>query len=217
MSNYEYCLPFIEPDNINSILELGARDCLDSIWLSKTLNKPVIAFECNPESISVCKTNLSNKTLPIKLVDQAVYTYNGKVAFFPFDVNKHNNIGASSLFLHKESNIQYKIEVPCTRLDTFFENNRLDTPELLCMDIQGAEVLALESLGEKLKDIKYIATEVSYNTYYNNKSTFVDMYNILEKNGFSLVKYPFNYSYLYDMLSQKPIDVYEFDVVFERD
>ena len=49
-----------------------------------------------------CNVNLKNlpedKRNRITLVEKAIHTDNSKVKFYPFDVTKYNNIGASSIY-----------------------------------------------------------------------------------------------------------------------
>lgn len=58
MSNYSDFYDFIDKDQIQTIFELGSRDCLDAIDLSKYFNCLVYAFECNSDGIKLCKENL---------------------------------------------------------------------------------------------------------------------------------------------------------------
>lgn len=181
----------IDRQSIRTIVECGSRDCLDALAL-KTFYSPeqVFAFECNPESIVVCEANL----VPgITLVPKAVSNYTGVADFYAtdMDLSKDKNIGASSLLVHCELGtkeyIQKKIQVECIRLDEFMASENIDTIDLLCMDLQGAEPLALEGLGERIKDVRYIIAETSKRHFYQGDMLVNDFTNLLNKKGFMLV------------------------------
>jgi hypothetical protein len=59
--------------------------------------------------------------------------------------------------------------------------------DLLCMDIQGAEPLAIEGLGERVKDVTYIITEVADALFYDGEIPFTDFNNQLSELGFELL------------------------------
>jgi len=179
----------IDQKSINTIVECGSRDCLDAIAMNEFFVPDIIyAFECNPESIYVCKENISG-IKNIKLITKAVHRNNGKVPFFPtdMDASKDKNIGASSLLWHRDNEkeyIQKRIEVECLRLDTFMEKYNVPRIDLLCMDLQGAEFLAIEGLGTRSKDVHYIITEVSFQSYYLGDRSAKDISRMLEHRGF---------------------------------
>jgi len=187
--NYEYAFPYVE--DVTLIFELGARDCKDSVTLQRRFGCPVVAFECNPDGIKQCRETLAAAPeLPITLVEKAVHIYDGETSFFPFDPTKYDNIGASSLFHHKElSDVQKTVTVPCTRLDSFIGGAAV--PDLLCMDIQGGELNALKSLGPLIDRVKYVATECAIEGFYADSYTFKEIYEFMWDKGFELVYSPY--------------------------
>lgn len=176
----------IDPDNINYILELGSRDGIDAVYLSKYYLCQVDAFECNPECIEICLNNLRAYT-NINLVTKAVWDRNETISFY---VTTNGNIGASSCFEETgdypfEKYNPYQISVEAIRLDSYLKRS----PDLICMDLQGAELNALKGLGEFLKGVKYIITELEVKPLYKNQCLFDDVVEFLKKGGFELQKY----------------------------
>ena len=120
----------------------------------------------------------TQKKEKIILIEKAVSINNGKITFRPFDLSKYDNMGASSIFEIDFSNrskndgdynrgsVQTIIEVDGIRLDTYMEDEKISRIDLLCIDLQGYELLALKSLGEKIKNVKYIITECSIQSTY---------------------------------------------------
>lgn len=197
--NYNWCFPYINK-KINCIFELGARDCEDSIALYEHFNCPIIAFECNPDCIVECKKNLSNINYPIKLVEKAAHNENTIVKFRPFIPSKYDNIGASSLFEidfitnrqtsdadYGRKDVQDIIQVEAIRLDNYISETGQE-PDLICMDIQEAELIALKGLGEKIKNVKFIVFEASITNTYDGGCTFMDIHNFLTSNNFTFLK-----------------------------
>jgi len=116
----------------------------------------------------------------------AVTNIDGRVKFYPTDMRKSpdKNIGASSLFRHTRGLVQKEIEVEAVRLDTFMQLQNINHIDLLCMDLQGAEPLAIEGLGERIKDVAYIITEVCDKIFYEGEVPFQQFNDTLEKLGF---------------------------------
>jgi len=192
----------INKNDIKIIFELGSRDLLDAIKLSNYYNCTVYAFECNPDCLIECKKQilkLDNIKSNVILIDKAVSLVDGDVTFYPFDLTKYNNMGASSLlkidFSKRNVNDpdynrpcpQKEIKVKGIRLDTFIKQNNIENIDLLCMDLQGYELNALKSLGDNLYKVKYIITECSIQNTYVNGTTFKELNEYLNNYGFTYV------------------------------
>jgi FkbM family methyltransferase len=190
---------YFKRNEVSVILDIGSRDCQESIQLSERFpNARVFAFECNPNTLSICKSNIM-KYPNINLIDKAVNTYNGTCTFYPIDQKKtvttwkDGNPGASSLFKANgnydviEKYVQNEIQVPCTRVDTVCSENNLDHIDIIWMDLQGAELLALESLGSMIDKVKLIYTEVTFKPMYHGQCLFDDINNYLIKHDFVLL------------------------------
>jgi len=203
--SYHDFLHKIKKDKIKIIFELGSRDLIDSIQLLNYYNNNVniYAFECNPECLIECKKNFENLDAKNKekivLVEKAVSLDNGEITFYPFDLTKYDNMGSSSLLKidfstrnaddpdYNIENPQKEIKVDGTRLDTFIDSNNIQNIDLLCIDLQGYELNAIKSLGDKLHNVKCIITECSISSTYVNGASFVELYEYLKSYGFSYV------------------------------
>jgi len=182
----------INPERVRTIVECGSRDGLDTVELWKYYHpEKLYMFECNPESITLCKQNLQHNPF-ITLVEKAVYNLDGMVDFFPTDMERSvdKNIGASSLLWHRDNQnefFQRKTLVEAIRLDTFMRQVRLDRINLLCMDVQGVEIEVFEGLGDNLSTVQYIITEVVFEHYYTGDHLFSEVKQYLDKRGFDLL------------------------------
>jgi FkbM family methyltransferase len=178
------------------IFDVGSRDCKQSIeFYEKFPNAKIFAFECNPNTLPICRENIKNYTDRITLIEGAVCDYDGEITFYPIDQEKtvttwkDGNPGASSLFksngtYNVEKYIQNEIKTNCHRLDTVMNKYNIDKVDIMWMDLQGAELLALKSLGDKLKDLQILHTEVSYKPIYDGQVMFNELNNFMLTNNF---------------------------------
>lgn len=217
----------IDKNKVNIIFELGSRDLIDSIKLHEYFNCKVYAFECNPDCLNICKLNYNNLDEITKesiiLIESAISLDNGYVKFFSFDLDKYNNMGASSLLKidftkrnntdpdYNKPNPQKEIIVPSIRLDTYLINTNIENIDLLCIDLQGYELNALTSLGDNIKNVKYIITETCINSTYDNGSTFDELYDYLKKFNFI---YICSDEFKYDLPNNDLVGFSEFNALF---
>ena len=175
---------------IKTIVECGSRDCLDAKQLDRYyVPDRIYSFECNPESIGICKHNANGTQ--IQVIEKAVCDKDELVDFYPTDMQASNdkNIGASSLLWHRDQDqyIQKKIKVHGIRLDTFMEAENIDKIDLLCFDLQGAEYFAILGLGERIHDVHYIISEVAYKSFYHEDMLIQDFEVFLKLRGFKKI------------------------------
>lgn len=199
--SYFYFTNNIDKTKVKTIFELGSRDLIDAKKLINHYNNAICySFECNPDCLIKCKENKANfnedENNRIILVENAVSIDNKKVLFRPFDLSIYNNMGASSMLEidfsmrnksdpdYNKGKVQKEIEVNGIRIDTYMKNNNIKNIDLLCIDLQGYELQAIKSLGEKLKTVKYIITECSITSSYKNGTNFSELNNYLEQHGF---------------------------------
>ena len=189
---------FKSRDDVEVIFDIGSCHALESVEFSKRFtNARIFTFEANPVSYEVCLQNTKDYS-EITVVNQAVNDYDGFCKFYPMDKNKtittweDGNQGASSLYKangaydHIEKYVQYEIEIPCTRLDTFCRKNNINVIDIIWMDLQGAELKALQSLGSLLETVQIIHTELEINPMYEGQCVFNDVCKFLLDNQFDL-------------------------------
>ena len=228
MSYFDF-LGYIDRNHIKTLFELGSRDLIDAIKLSECFrDSDIYAFECNPDCLVECNKNYASLSddarKRIHLVEKAVSIDNGVVTFYPFDLQKYNNMGASSMLKivfstrnpnddpdYNIPNPQKEVNVVGTRLDTFMAETNINRVDMLCIDLQGYELNALKSLGDRLSSVKYIITECSIECTYTDGATFTELNEYLTAYGFRYVvsnKFGTNYP----NLALKHFS--EFDAVF---
>ncbi|MBF0330750.1 MAG: FkbM family methyltransferase [Candidatus Omnitrophica bacterium] len=189
----------IERAEVKLVFEVGSRDLKDAILLQKFFRARVFAFECNPDSLSLCRQNLA-KAENVVLIEKAVWNQDKKIQFFPVVASydddlpelQAKNIGSSSCFmsanLHYEKLKQCEIEVDAIRLDGFCHEYGIQSIDLLCMDLQGAEFEALQGLGDVLNRVRYIISEIETIPLYQGQKCLDDVSRYLSGFGFKLAE-----------------------------
>ena len=159
------------------IVEVGARDCLETVTFAKIYQDAhIYSFECDPLIIEVCKKNISPYS-NITLYQKAVSGHIGNLDFHVMPTDP----GSSSAFIHN-SIPQNVISVECTTLE-----NEFDQIDLLWMDAQGSELNILKATN--LKELKVIHTEIFFTHLYKNVPMYRDIKKYLNANGFYLYKF----------------------------
>lgn len=197
MQEFLDVIKFYNRGGIKTIFDVGSRDGAESVTFAEKFKEAsVYAFECNPKTIPILREKIS-KYPSITAIDRAVTNFDGITRFYPTNMQTvtswpDGNPGASSLFVANgnypaEKYVQDEITVTCTRLDTFCRLRGIDKIDILWMDLQGAELLALESLGNLIQNVKFINTEVTFKEMYTGQCLFEDLNSFLIKNKFKLV------------------------------
>jgi len=183
---------------INTIFEFGSRYGEDTLEFAKKYPNAIIySFECNQETLPICKQNIS-KVKNIILTEKAVSDEIGTVTFYSNDNVKtvttwaDGNQGASSLFKASgkypvEQYSQKEIIVECTTLNAFVTEHKIPSIDLLWMDIQGAELKALKGLGDKLDIVKVMNIEVEFMEIYSGQPLFDEIKEFLECRNFRFI------------------------------
>lgn len=181
------------------IFDIGSRDCMQSIEFYNAFpNSRIYAFECNPNTLDLCKKNIEPYKDRITLIEGAVCDYDGEITFYPINQEKtittwkDGNPGASSIFKSNgkytvEKYVQDEIKTNCHRLDTVMKTYNIEKVDIIWMDLQGAELLALKGLGNYIDDVRYIHTEVSYKEMYSGQVMFNELNNYILSNNLSIL------------------------------
>ena len=193
-----YCSYIPDKTKPYVIFDIGSRDCQQSIeFYNNFPNAKIYAFECNPNTLDICKKNIENYKDRITLIEGAVCDYDGEITFYPINQEKtittwkDGNPGASSIFLSNgtykaEHYIQDEIKTNCHRLDSVIHKYNIKNVDIIWMDLQGAELLALKGLGNLLKQVKYMHIEVSHGEMYSGQVMFDELNDYIISNNFSI-------------------------------
>ena len=206
MSNYSRFYDYID-EPISVAFEVGTRDCLDAIDISNKFNCKVFAFEANSDLFLECEENIKKSgTEKVFLVKEAISDISGEDCVFTYPVNfpgpRHTWIGCGGLagkvteeywsetsHAYKDENLKWDNKIVKTKtLFDFCEEQGIENIDLLCLDVEGIPLKCIKGLGDKIKNVNYIISEVSYSRIHETIDDLYDDMNIyLESKGFSLI------------------------------
>lgn len=134
---------FISEQSIRTIIEIGARDCCETLRFKGLLPNAIIyTFECNPDTPPFCRKNVQ-ELKNVYLIEKAVTNFNGIAKFHQIDTKKtettwqDGNPGASSLLKASgnypvENYVQNEIKVESITLKTFLQQSNTPPISIYC-------------------------------------------------------------------------------------
>ena len=193
-TNYDWALKYLTLP-ITSVVEVGSRDGLDAVALGRALGCRVDAFEAAPEQFLVVEENIRASELPgITAHELALLDVGGTIDFWTVDPDVYDNTGLGSLYEVNFDNrqgsdvdagrasIQRKTTVAAARFDTL----SVPAPDLLVMDVQGAETKVLSGFGAMLADCRYVICEAERVPSYQGGNPFSEVDRFLKGQGFRI-------------------------------
>ncbi|HWF48576.1 MAG TPA: FkbM family methyltransferase [Bryobacteraceae bacterium] len=176
------------------ICDIGSRDALEGIYLFQQLNaQEVHVFEPNPAAAKICRENLAGFTDVNASFNQvAVTDKTGQLKFYPVNpgLSENKDIGFSSLFRinpdytkRRGQVVQDEVIVEATTLDAYFSGKQ--SPDLLWVDVEGAELEVLQGAANILNYVKLIHIEVSFRPMQIGKPLFWKIERFLAKENFT--------------------------------
>lgn len=178
------------------IADIGSRDATEGLYIFDKLNaKELYIFEPNPMAIKICKENISEHSPSenIHLNEIALSDTPGEVSFYPVnpEASDRKDIGVSSMlkinpkYTKRRGSIeQDKITVSASTADLYF--NDKNKPNILWIDVEGAELLVLRGAADTLKNVELIHIEVSFRPMHIGKPLYWEINEYLIDNGFKL-------------------------------
>lgn len=170
----------------NGVVHVGAHLAEESASYKELGFGPCLWVEANPKLVPYLQEKF--KTTDDLVIQAAVWEKSGKT----LELNIANNSLSSSLFnfgLHSKKYPSVKmneaIEVETKRLDEIIPNEFKFN--FINLDIQGAELSALKSLGIRIHEVDYIFTEVNKLELYKGAPRIGELDSYLAKFGFKRV------------------------------
>ncbi len=193
-------LEHLEGRDFRSIFELGSRDGRDAVALHHRFGAHVHAFECNPYALELCRESLAREP-GVTLVPLAVWNRSERITFFPvvetlieFEGGESltpTRIGASSCFeadpSYHERYVQSRIEVEAVRIDDYRRDHGLGPVDLVCLDLQGAALQALQGMPETLQSCDFVLAELERRPLYLGQALLPEVSDFLARFGFERV------------------------------
>ena len=179
------------------VIEAGAAEGHDTLFFSTVFPRArIFSFEPMREFYPLVKNikemlNLKNVTI----TQAALAEENGKRNFHSMQ-NPGGPWGSSTLLnptqLHfdtwKDVSVRETYEVDILNLDWFCEMSRIDSVDLMWLDMQGMEATVAMSSPKIISKTKMIVSEVNFSKVYEDVVLYDEYKDFLEEKGFSIVK-----------------------------
>ncbi|MCH3881951.1 MULTISPECIES: FkbM family methyltransferase [Tenacibaculum] len=163
------------------VIDAGANEGYLSIYYSKKVKENGAVFAFEPDSINILEMNnniqLNAKTNNISIFKDLLWNINTELDFF-----EAGNVASS---VHIKVDGAKKVKRNAITLNTFAKNENLKRLDFIKMDIEGAEIEALDGCVDVIKKYKPNFAIASYHIV-NEEYTYKKV-----EEFFSEVSYPF--------------------------
>jgi len=182
---------FFSVEPVRGVLHVGAHDGEELNYYKENGISDVVFCEANPKIYKRLVERCQNSD-GVKCYNYAICDHKGEV-----DFHVTNNDSASSSILNLKVHKHYyphiyneeTIRVPSITIDELFEMESLQPSRynLLNIDIQGAELLAMKGMKNYLTSCDYVYSEVNFEELYEGCGLMSDIDLYLSQFGFSRI------------------------------
>lgn len=177
-----------------TLLDIGAAEGLQPQWHPLIGENDFYLFEPDPRSRQGIEAWVSStgSAERFHVVDKAFSDGQGKEKIALTNVRTGSTLMAidekSEGFKHLNKSYFFpmeQVEIETTTVDSFAQENKLE-PRALKVDVQGAEFRVLQGASEALKNVLCLDFEVGVVNLYRGQVSHSEIFDYLEKLGFSL-------------------------------
>jgi len=208
-------LKWLAKKNIDVVIDIGANE---GQYGNKIRNMgyegEIISFEPSSEAYEKLLKNCENDQHWFVAPRMAIGEKNGETEMFI----SHNSVSSSILKISqthvnmaKDSAYKSKETVNIRTLDSLFGNCIPKGKNLfLKIDTQGYEMKVLDGIENNLEKVEGIQIELSINPLYEGQELYLDFFEFMEKNNFSL------YSIRPGFKDKETQQIFQFDGFFVK-
>ncbi len=166
------------------IIEPGANVGYITSLLSELVGKNGKVYSMEPSKICFKKIATYLNKDNIQLMNVAIADIDGKLNFVDKDIVIEHGYSTFSKFSGKKEN-DSEYEIPTITVDTLMVQNKIQRARLLKLDVEGAELMALNGAKKTLKEkrIDYILVETVFRD--DCKKLNEEIYEVLVSNGYT--------------------------------
>jgi FkbM family methyltransferase len=173
----------------NIFWDVGANIGFYSIIASKEMNyiNKIFAFEPEPKTFNILRKNIElNKVNNINALPVALGDISGEKLLYPSD---SPNFGAHSFVQRTDFKTKKKgVRIKINTADKIIDELKIETPEVIKIDVEGAEILVLRGMKNifKSEKLKTIFCEIHTNLLPLFNSSEEEVFQIFAKENFHL-------------------------------
>jgi len=181
--NLDQTIKYLIKKNNPIILDVGAHTGESIIRFRNLYRKSIIhSFEPSKKNFKILK---KYENLETKINNFALGNINEMKKFY---INKDDSTSGFYKFFDNKNILDSSKEiVQIKTLDEYIKSNNIESVDILKIDVQGFEAQVLKGAIQTLKSqIKIIELEIIFINYYEKKSSFSEIENIIMPLGFEL-------------------------------
>lgn len=170
---------YLDESEIKNIVEIGSLNGEDSLYFKTQYpNSNVFCIEGLPDNYNQYLKDLTVIT-PINAV---IANYDGTVKYHKKNIN-----GIHGILDRGQQYGSEIIDLPCYTMKTICEKYRIDSMDLIKIDVEGATYEILESMGSILDTVKIMHIETESYEFFKGQKLHNVVSDYLTERGFTMV------------------------------
>jgi len=144
----------------------------------------VVAFEPSPSAYGYLESNLDLNCQGYECLQVAVSDINSTIKFA---VDKSDHLGRMSSLEKSSSDINYEnIEIKSKKIDTLVSQSNLPKPDIVKIDVEGAEYRVLQGMIETMASARVIYCEIHHHRLNDFDGTRQDIAKLLSSHNYKV-------------------------------
>jgi len=189
VDDFNYYLNFYKLKKNDIVIDAGANVGCLSLYFSKLVgeNGKIYAFEPDTFNIDEFKSNLQLNVLSQNIIILDLLLWNENIMV---DFNESGTVGSSANWIPENAIIVKKQAI---RIDDWVKNNDINKLDFIKMDIEGAEIEALDGCVQTILKLKPNFAIASYHII-DGEPTYIKVEAFFKKIGYPYKTIRFNKS-----------------------
>ena len=168
-----------DDQEIKNVMEIGSLNGNDSLFFkSHYPDANVFCIEGLPDNYNKYLKDLTN----ITTINAVIANYDGVIQYHYKDIN-----GIHGIFDRGQEYGSNILELKCYTIKTICSNYKIDSIDLVKIDVEGATYEILNSMGDMLKTIKIMHIETESYPFFRNQKLHDRVAEYLTDKGFTMV------------------------------
>lgn len=182
--------PKLEEERV-VVLDVGAAGGVQPAWLPELDYIDLIMIEPSPTEVAKLEAQLKEYS-SVSILNVGLSNLEGKQTLFRTKFRQCSSLLEPNAALVARYRVGPAFavvaqeEIECRRYDNLMREGRAPQPDVVKIDVQGAEKLVLEGMGAALDKVLGIEIESHFYPLYQGQTLFGDMVTWLAEKGFRL-------------------------------